>query len=50
VADAAGKLMRSVDIELPGPVMIHDFVTTREHVVFIDSPAVFDIAGFVKGD
>jgi carotenoid cleavage dioxygenase len=49
-ADAAGKLLRSVEIDLPGPVMMHDFVTTRDHAVFIDSPAVFDFSGFVRGD
>ncbi len=44
--DAQGKLTRTVEIDLPNPVMIHDFLVTHEHVVFFDSPAVFDLAGF----
>ncbi len=49
VADASGALVRTVEIDLPNPVMIHDFVTTAEHVVFLDAPAVFDFAGFAAG-
>jgi carotenoid cleavage dioxygenase-like enzyme len=49
LADATGALVRSVDIDLPAPVMIHDFVTTAEHVVFFDAPAVFDFASFAAG-
>jgi len=49
VADATGKWVRTEEIDLPGAVMMHDFVATREHVVFIDSPAVFDISGFARG-
>jgi carotenoid cleavage dioxygenase len=49
VADRAGKLTRSVEIDLPGPVMIHDFVVTREHVVFFDSPAAFDFQALASG-
>jgi len=50
VVDASGKLVRSVDIDLPGPVMMHDFVVTREHVVFFDSPAAFDLKAFIQGE
>jgi len=49
VVDATGTLVRSVDITLPDPVMIHDFVLTNEHVVFLDAPAVFDLHGFFRG-
>jgi carotenoid cleavage dioxygenase len=49
VADASGELVRTVEIDLPAPVMIHDFVTTAEHVIFFDAPAVFDFAGFAAG-
>ncbi len=41
VVDAAGTLVRSEPIEIPDPVMIHDFVVTRDHVVFMICPAVF---------
>ena len=47
--DADGKLVRSVDIDLPAPVMVHDFATTERHAVFIDNPAVFDMAQFQEG-
>jgi len=49
VADAAGTLVRSVDIDLPRPVMMHDFVATSGHVVFFDLPAVFDIDAMLSG-
>lgn len=49
VADASGALVRSVDIDLPAPVMIHDFVVTTEHVVFLDSPAVFSLESLLAG-
>jgi carotenoid cleavage dioxygenase len=48
-ADAAGKLVRSEEIEVPGPTMIHDFAITRGHVVFMDLPVVFDPALVAQG-
>jgi carotenoid cleavage dioxygenase len=47
--DAAGKLVRSEVIEVPGPTMIHDFAITRDHVVFMDLPVVFDPALVAQG-
>ncbi|MFF2193913.1 carotenoid oxygenase family protein [Streptomyces sp. NPDC058157] len=44
VADASGALVRSQIVEGAGPSLMHDFAITREHVVFIDSPVVFDHA------
>ncbi|RJO70040.1 9-cis-epoxycarotenoid dioxygenase [Nocardia panacis] len=41
-ADAAGNLVLSREIEVPGPTMHHDFNLTAEHVVFMDLPVVFD--------
>jgi carotenoid cleavage dioxygenase len=49
VADASGRLLRTVDIDLPAPVMMHDFVVTDRHVVFFDAPAVFDFTSFAAG-
>jgi carotenoid cleavage dioxygenase-like enzyme len=49
VADADGVLTRSVDIELPRAVMMHDFVVTEGHVVFFDLPAVFDLDAMLTG-
>jgi carotenoid cleavage oxygenase len=42
VADASGALVRSEDIDIAGPSMVHDFVITEGHVVFFDLPVVFD--------
>jgi carotenoid cleavage dioxygenase-like enzyme len=47
---AAGELVRSVDIDLPAPVIMHDFVFTTEHVVFVDSPFVWDLEAAMRGE
>jgi len=41
--DAAGQLMQTEVIDVPGPTMIHDFGITERHVVFMDLPVVFDV-------
>ena len=40
---AAGELVQSEVIEVPGPTMIHDFAITENHVVFMDLPVCFDL-------
>ena len=47
--DPAGVLTRSVDIDLPAPVMMHDFAVSQRHVVFFDLPAVFDLDAMLSG-
>ncbi len=49
VVDADGTLSHSVELDLPAPVMMHDFVMTEHHAVFLDSPLVFDLAGLGRG-
>ncbi len=49
VVDPAGTLAHHVELDLPAPVMIHDMVMTEHHVVFLDSPYVFDVANIGKG-
>lgn len=49
VVDAAGQLVHSVEIEIPAPVMMHDFIITEHHAVFLDSPIVFDVANLGRG-
>lgn len=40
VADPAGRLVRSVEVDLPAPVMMHDFAVSSRHVVLFDLPAL----------
>ena len=47
---ADGTHRRTVDIDLPVPVMMHDFAITEQHALFLDAPAVFDLSGFASGD
>jgi carotenoid cleavage dioxygenase-like enzyme len=41
-ADAAGNLLQSEEISVPGPTMHHDFAITEHSVVFMDLPVVCD--------
>ena len=49
VVDADGTLVHRAKIDLPAPVMMHDFMITEHHAVFLDSPIVFDVANMGKG-
>jgi carotenoid cleavage dioxygenase len=49
VVDASGALVHSAELDLPAPVMMHDFVTTEEHAVFLDSPIVFNMETLGQG-
>ncbi len=42
VADDSGRLTRTEEITLPGPSMVHDFAVTRDHIVWLDLPVLFD--------
>ncbi len=42
VIDATGRARRTVDIEVGGSPMMHDFSLTEKHVVFYDLPVTFD--------
>ena len=44
VASADGRLLRSEPISVTGPTMMHDFAITEHYVVWLDMPAVFDVA------
>lgn len=47
--DAAGTLVQSTEIPVPGPTMHHDFNVTRNHVIFMDLPMVFDLGLAIAG-
>lgn len=45
----SGELVQSEPIEVTGPTMMHDFSITRNHVIFMDLPVVFDLDLAMKG-
>jgi carotenoid cleavage dioxygenase-like enzyme len=47
---ADGSLVQSEDITVGGPTMMHDFNVTRNHVIFMDLPAVFDLDRAIRGE
>lgn len=49
VADAAGNLVHSQPIDVPGPTMVHDFAISRHYAIFLDLPVVFDLAMAMSG-
>jgi carotenoid cleavage dioxygenase len=49
VLDAKGELVRSHEIPVPGPTMMHDFAITERHVIFMDLPVVFDLDRALSG-
>ncbi len=50
VVDASGALVHRVDLDLPAPIMMHDFLITEDHAVFMDSPIVFDLDALSRGE
>ncbi len=50
VLDAKGELVHSAEITVPGPTMMHDFMITREHALFMDLPVVFDLQAAMRGE
>jgi carotenoid cleavage dioxygenase-like enzyme len=47
---ADGKLVQTEDITVGGPTMMHDFNITRNFVIFMDLPAVFDLQLAMRGE
>ncbi|HIG39646.1 MAG TPA: dioxygenase [Gammaproteobacteria bacterium] len=47
---AAGDLVQTENITVGGPTMMHDFNITRNHVIFMDLPAVFNMELAMSGD
>src|SRR3954471_1117805 len=46
---AAGELVTSAEIAVPGPTMMHDFAITDRHAVFLDLPMTFSLARLATG-
>jgi carotenoid cleavage oxygenase len=49
VIDRDGRVRRTVDIDVGGSPMMHDFSLTRDHVVLYDLPVTFDIGTAARG-
>jgi carotenoid cleavage dioxygenase len=47
---ADGQLVQTENITVGGPTMMHDFNVTRNHVIFMDLPAVFDLDRAIRGE
>ena len=47
---ADGALVQTEEITVGGPTMMHDFNVTRNHVIFMDLPAVFDLELAMRGE
>ena len=47
---ATGELVQVENISVTGPTMMHDFNITRNHVVFMDLPAVFRMDLAMSGE
>ena len=47
---AAGELVQVENITVGGPTMMHDFNVTRNYVIFMDLPAVFDLDMAIRGE
>lgn len=47
---ADGRMVQNEPITVTGPTMMHDFNVTRNHVVFMDLPAVFDMELAMRGE
>jgi carotenoid cleavage dioxygenase len=50
VLDPRGELVHSAEIPVPGATMMHDFMITRQHAIFMDLPVVLDIAKLARGE
>ncbi|MFT6437665.1 MAG: carotenoid cleavage dioxygenase [Candidatus Azotimanducaceae bacterium] len=48
-ASADGQLLQSEEIAVKGATMMHDFNVTRNHVIFMDLPLVFNFENFSGG-
>ena len=50
VVSSAGEILQTVPIDLPSPVMMHDFAITENYTIFLDLPLAFQPMRMVNGD
>lgn len=49
VVSAEGELLRTVPIDIPQPVMMHDFAITQDYTIFMDLPMTFNRERMQRG-
>ncbi len=49
VVNAQGQIVRTTPIDIPRPIMMHDFAVTSRHTVFLDLPMTFDVQRLQRG-
>jgi len=49
VLDAKGDLVHTAPITTPKGTMMHDFMITRDHAIFMDLPVVFNMDAMAEG-
>ncbi len=49
VLDRAGKISHTTGIDVPNPVMMHDFAVTQKYALFLDLPEVFHFENVLQG-
>jgi carotenoid cleavage dioxygenase-like enzyme len=49
VVSSKGKILSTVPIDLPNPVMMHDFAITEKYTIFMDLPLTFSLERVRQG-
>jgi carotenoid cleavage dioxygenase-like enzyme len=50
IVDPTGEIVRTVPIDLPMAVMMHDFAITQNYTIFMDLPLTFSMARMQRGE
>jgi carotenoid cleavage dioxygenase-like enzyme len=50
IVSPEGKLLRTVPITMPEPVMMHDFAITEDYTIFMDLPLTFSMERMKRGE
>ncbi len=50
IVSPEGKLLRTVPISMPEPVMMHDFAITEDYTIFMDLPLTFKMERMKRGE
>ncbi len=50
IVSPSGELLRTIPIDLPQPVMMHDFAITKDYTIFLDLPLTFSMERMQRGE